>query len=183
MADFDFAANVGTTIAFNPATDRLLFSGSLTAAGLLLTQAGADARIEIAGQSVLLATVDVTSLTGTHFEFADGSLVRIGTAGDDTLIGSAEDDYVDVSGGGTDQVSAGDGADKIVAGSGLSAADVIDGGSGFDILELSGTQTIVLTATTVRAVEQIRVGEGQVSLTLAEATVTTAAGFSVDASA
>jgi len=62
----------------------------------------------------------------------------LGTTGDDTITGTNQKDYFDMSQGGNDHVYGGDGRDTFYFGAALTADDVIDGGSGYNILELRG---------------------------------------------
>ena len=80
----------------------------------------------------------------------------VGGSGNDVLIGANGDDTFDISAGGSDSVSAGGGNDTIVAGSAMTSADTIDGGSGSDTLNLSGTYTnLIFGASTMTGVENI----------------------------
>jgi VCBS repeat-containing protein len=80
----------------------------------------------------------------------------VGGSGNDVLIGANGDDTFDISAGGSDSVSAGGGNDTIVAGSAMTSADTIDGGSGSDTLNLSGTYTnLTFGASTMTGVENI----------------------------
>src|SRR5262245_30290805 len=182
MSVISFPTVVGTTIAFNPLTDSLQFpSGS--AASLQFSQLGADALVSLNGSQVRLVGVSVSNLIDANFSFVDGSVVRMGTPGNDSLAGAAGADYFDISEGGTDSVSGGNGNDTIFAGNQLSASDQIDGGIGSDTLQLSGAFSLSMGPSTVTAVETLKVGEGTATIVLANGTVTTATGqFSVDAS-
>lgn len=65
-----------------------------------------------------------------------------GTSGNDSLIGTSGDDVIDNGGGGIDTINAGAGNDLVHFAVGLvqsgSNASSIDGGAGYDILDLSG---------------------------------------------
>src|SRR5262245_5055013 len=129
MSTIQFSTVVGTTIAFDPLTDTLLFDlGS--AAGLQLSQSGADVVVSLNGTEVRLASLSLASLAEPNLSFVDGSVVRIGAAGNDLLIGTSAPDYFDISAGGSDSVLGGDGNDVVIAGNQLGADDHIDGGIG-----------------------------------------------------
>lgn len=108
-----------------------------------------------------------------------------GTAGDDTLIGTPSDDTFDVSQGGTDVVSSGDGDDVIGAGVAFDALDRIDGGSGFDRLDLLGDYSagVGLGSLTLRNVEDIVLGAGfDYKIISSDATVNIGATLIIDGS-
>ena len=114
-----------------------------------------------------------------------------GTAGDDTLVGTAGSDLFDIGAGGNDAVTAGSGTDTIVAAAAFNSADRIDGGievddtNETDTLLLDGDYAsgVVFTATTLVNVEEIRLAAGNsYSLTTSNATVV-AASLSIDGSA
>ncbi|MEF8708823.1 MAG: M10 family metallopeptidase C-terminal domain-containing protein [Candidatus Accumulibacter propinquus] len=164
MSIYVFNAVVGTALpSFDPALDTLSFDGSYTATSLVLTQSGSDTLVSYAGQGVLLTGVNRSSLAGSQFAFADGSLFRQGTAASDSLNGSSFGDQFDITAGGGDTVTGGDGNDVVVAGAALNAADRIDGGSGFaDQLRLAGNylSRVDLNASTVTGIEQFIFGPG-----------------------
>ena len=85
-----------------------------------------------------------------------------GTAGDDPLVGTNQDDTFDLTLGGNDSVTAGAGDDLIMAGAAFNALDAINGGTGHDKLDLLGNYAagVVFKATTLRNVEEIHVGSG-----------------------
>lgn len=101
-----------------------------------------------------LLTVSAAALGAANFLNFDGSAETdgrfnlqggqgddglVGGRLDDSLIGNAGDDVLDISKGGTDTVRGGDGDDRIFAGAALTGADRINGGAGFDVVELDGT--------------------------------------------
>jgi hypothetical protein len=103
-----------------------------------------------------------------------------GTAGNDTLSGTALDEYFDISAGGNDTVTAAARTDTIFAGAAFTAADRINGGIAaddgveFDTLILDGNYSagVVATATTLTNVEVVVVSAGNnYSLTFNDATV------------
>lgn len=191
MANIDFGTNLGQTVAFNPATDTLIFgttpvSTYYNASLLSFEQDGADLVVRVAGWWVRLASVSFGSLTSSDFSFSNGGLVRLDTAGNDFLNASTNDDYLDIRKGGSDTVNAGSGSDRIYAGSALSSGDAVNGGADFDILVLGGNYatTVTLGATTVTEVETILVEAGStIRLALDAATISMPTGFGIDASA
>lgn len=64
-----------------------------------------------------------------------------GTIGNNTVLGTALADYINISQGGTDVVDGGNGNDIIFTGSGFDASDSIDGGAGTDQITLRGSYT------------------------------------------
>ena len=110
----------------------------------------------------------------------------LGTAGDDTLRGTSEEDILlggdgdDLiqAGPGDDAVGGGAGANVIEAGSGddvillASAADVIDGGDGTDIIRLSSTMASLdladLAATNVEAIDTRNNAETTIAVSTAD---------------
>lgn len=191
MANIDFGTNLDQTIAFNPATDTLIFgttpvSTYYNASLLSFEQDGADLVVRVWDWSVRLASVSFGSLTASNFSFSNGGVVRLDTTGDDVLNGTTGDDYFDIRKGGSDTVNAGSGSNTIYAGSALSSGDVVTGGSGFDMLVLSGNYASMVTlgATTVTGVETILAKAGStIRLALDAGTISAPFGFGIDASA
>ncbi|MFL6673511.1 MAG: type I secretion C-terminal target domain-containing protein, partial [Massilia sp.] len=104
----------------------------------------------------------------------------MGTAGNDTMTGTAADEWFDISSGGNDIVTAAAGSDTIFARGAFTATDRIDGGSPvddnveFDTLILDGNYAagVVFGATTLTNVESIVLTAGNnYSLTFNDATV------------
>jgi Ca2+-binding RTX toxin-like protein len=62
-----------------------------------------------------------------------------GTEGDDRLIGGSDSDTFDITWGGNDIVSGKGGDDTVNAGGAYTSADSLDGGAGYDILKLDGS--------------------------------------------
>ncbi len=129
----------------------------------------------LAGQSVRLANLSLSTLRDANILFQNGDVVRLDTAGADALTGSGGYDYLDITKGGSDSVLAGDGDDRIVAGSALDAGDSVSGGTGLDdelLLSGSYASAVVLSASTITGVETIRAGaNSQVRLQLDNNTV------------
>ena len=106
-----------------------------------------------------------------------------GTAGDDPLVGTNQDDTFDLTLGGNDSVTAGAGDDLIMAGAAFNALDAINGGTGHDKLDLLGNYAagVVFKATTLRNVEEIHVGSGfSYNLTTHDGTIAAGAVLKID---
>ncbi len=84
-----------------------------------------------------------------------------GNAGANVLSGAAGDDILDGCGG-QDEVHGGDGNDRLV-GSSDAVADILDGGSGTDTLDLSGTSLGVLVDLTTGKAVGVEIGEDLLS--------------------
>jgi len=170
MTIYQYDDVAGTSISFNPATDQLAFSSGISAAGLFITSAGTDVAVSdnVQGFVVLLGT-SYSQLVTDSFVFADGSKFLIGTAGNNTLTGSAQADYFDASTGGSDVLSGQDGDDQFILGAGLDSTDQVSGGNGYDTAHISGSYagTITLGASTITGIELFSIEtSGPVSLTL-----------------
>lgn len=101
-----------------------------------------------------------------------------GTAGNDNIHGTSGNDSFDMSQGGNDKVIAGGGNDLIEMGSTLTAHDKINGGAGFDELDLAGDYSagVVFNATTMVNVERLHLfgsefGGGSYTITLNDANI------------
>ncbi|PZU10861.1 calcium-binding protein [Sphingomonas sp.] len=163
MATYDFASlasSAGTPIAFDPATDILSFSSAYAPANLRIEQVGGDVIIRN-GYAVRLTSVSFSALSDLNFLFGGLHLVRLGSAGNDTLDNSAVGrSYYDLRLGGSDTVvGSGTGADTIYVGAALDSGDRINGGGLFsyqeDRLILGGTylDEVVLGPNTVTGVK------------------------------
>ena len=107
-----------------------------------------------------------------------------GTNGNDVLIGTIGADTFDLTLGGTDSVTGGQGDDVILAGATFDPLDTINGGLGYDRIELLGNYAggITLSASTLRNVEEIRFGANfDYSLTTHDLTVAAGAVLKIDA--
>ena len=163
MTTYDFDTLIGTAIAFDPLTDTLFFGDSdWEASDLVFTVVGSDLEVRIGSAYVTLTGVTLAELSTGSLTFDTGSLFVVGTAGNDTVTGSVNDDYFEMSQGGTDVLDAGDGNDVVVMdNASLGGFDTLDGGSGFDILRLSGHYTSPPADTyTVFGFESIVIGPG-----------------------
>lgn len=106
-----------------------------------------------------------------------------GTAGDDSLTGTASDDTFQLQQGGEDTALGGAGVDNFNMGATLSAHDHIDGGEGNDWVELDGDYSAGLhfAATTMTGVETVRLEAGfDYSLYLNHANVASSGSLTVD---
>lgn len=101
MATYSFTAVLGTTLAFNPATDVLSFAGN--ASGFRLTQSGNDLIVTaVTGGSVTLTNMQLAQVTTTNFSLADTSDIIVG----DNTTGTTNDALSQSSGGALDLVAA-----------------------------------------------------------------------------
>ncbi len=95
--------------------------------------------------------------TDGHFVFGDG-------AGDDVLTGGAQSDTFRLIRGGNDTAHGGGGNDTFILAANLVPGDSLDGGTGTDIVQLtgdySGGNAIVLGASTITNVETLRLAPG-----------------------
>jgi Ca2+-binding RTX toxin-like protein len=119
---------------------------------------------------------------------ADGSFFLFGGHGDDTLIGGAQDDVLDLTQGGNDAAYGGDGNDTLFLLSGaLQATDIVDGGIGTnDAVILKGDYSggLIFNATTIVGVEKIELRAGfSYNLATHDATVDAGKTLIVDGSA
>src|SRR3569832_2111988 len=85
-----------------------------------------------------------------------------GTAGDDTLTGTAGNDVFNMGQGGNDTVSGGDGNDIFRFGGTFAPGDSVDGGTGVDQLQLDGDYSAEqnINSTQLSNVEIITVAAG-----------------------
>jgi Ca2+-binding RTX toxin-like protein len=86
----------------------------------------------------------------------------VGTSGNDRLEGDFSTDEFDISQGGRDTVIAGGLDDTIKAGASFDGKDSIDGGDGYDVLELDGDYSagVKIANTNLIAVENVSVAGG-----------------------
>ena len=142
MQTYSFDAYVGQAIAFDPTQDVLEFGSNRAAAGLSFQEDNGDLLVWSSGSFVRLSSVTFDQLQEQDFSFLDGSVVRLGSAADDSLTGTNSGDYIDIRGGGSDTVTAGAGNDRIYVGGALDASDQISGGT-----NLNGVDELVLNST------------------------------------
>ncbi len=136
--------------------------------------------------------IDAHALGGTrNFNFdgsaeLDGSFSILGGSGNDTIAGGANDDSF-TPGKRNDVVHGGGGNDTFVFNTGeLTAADTIDGGTGFDTVRLSGSygHAVHLTATTLTNMEKMLFAPaGSYNIISHDATVGAGLTLTVDGSA
>jgi len=108
-----------------------------------------------------------------------------GTSGDDIITGTEDSDFIDVSQGGNDTVNAEGGDDVVYIGAALNKGDHIDGGDGFDTLQLDGdySRGVTFAAATITNIEQIDLAAGHsYHFTLANGNVTSGATLTIDGS-
>jgi Ca2+-binding RTX toxin-like protein len=107
-----------------------------------------------------------------------------GTAADDNLTGTSGRDFFELQQGGNDTVSGLDGDDVFNFAASLTAADVIDGGTGNDLVRISGEaygDGLVLAAGELTNVEKIQFGDGfDYNVTSADMLMNKGTFFTVD---
>ncbi|MBW6399673.1 hypothetical protein KPL78_17570 [Roseomonas sp. HJA6] len=189
MTTYAFADVAGGTLSFSPSQDTLVFGPAIAAASLRFSTSGSDLLIAVGGQVLRLISISLggSGLQPANLVFQDGSLLFLDSPSSSLRSGGDGDDWFAVDRAGADSVLGGAGDDHVEAGSALDPDDRIDGGAGAgDSLAIAGTQTLALGPQTVRGIETIEVRDGTISLTLDDATATSAtpepgALFSVDA--
>jgi len=124
---------------------------------------------------------DSLQFNGEHEQ--DGSFDFIGGAGNDVLIGGAENDAFDLSHGGNDTATGGSGDDTFMLGSTLTSADRIDGGGGHNTVTLEGDYSAGLSfnAATMTNVEAVQLASGySYRLATSDATVATGKALTIN---
>ncbi|HEX8256944.1 MAG TPA: Ig-like domain-containing protein, partial [Allosphingosinicella sp.] len=178
--DIDSTLEVGSVegVAGNVGNQFALASGALVtleADGTLsydangafdhLAQTGSGAQNVLATDSFSYTLTDGTSATVTITidGVASDPHRMIGSSGNDDITGTSGVDWVRIEQGG-DDIARGQGGDDVFnLGAGFTAADAIDGGTGYDMLKLSGdyyTVPLVLGSDTLRRVEMILLSGG-----------------------
>ena len=111
----------------------------------------------------------------------DGDLLIVDGLGDDTLTGGSQNDTL-LIGLGDDTVHAGAGDDAIVVDDSWSSTDVIDGGTGLNILQASGGATVTLGASSLLGIGSIYLDPGgNYDIATHDANVASGATLIVDA--
>jgi Ca2+-binding RTX toxin-like protein len=143
---------------------------------------GADKKLVV--KAGTLGSGDTLTFNGSAE--TDGRFVVTGGAGNDVLTGGAQGDEFRLTQGGTDHVHAGGGDDTISMGA-LTASHVIDGGAGFDILEITGavgSDVVSFTASTMTGIDRLVLTQSNIFDVLThDATVAAGATLEVDLSA
>jgi hypothetical protein len=97
------------------------------------------------------------SLTFDGSAETDGRFVIYGSAGDDVLTGGARGDRFSLKAGGNETILGGGGADRFFAGNAFDTNDDLNGGAGYDILELNGNAyyDVTFNGTDLADIEEI----------------------------
>jgi Ca2+-binding RTX toxin-like protein len=94
-----------------------------------------------------------------------------GTSGNDDLRGTQSDDVFHLTQGGNDIARGRAGNDVFEMGNRFTAADSLDGGDGFDAVDVTGSLTATFTAATVTRIELLNLGGGFYDITVDDANV------------
>lgn len=170
------------TVAYNT-------SGSGVTVNLLT---GAASRGDAQGDHIsnvenVMGTIYKDVLTGN-----DGNNVLNGLVGTDTLIGNGGDDTLIMLGGGRAIIDGGSGNDLIqlntydaaVYGNAFNSMTEVNGGTGYDTLEITRAPVMTFTANSVRNIEHFIVEDGySYNFTSVDGTVSAGARMWVDGSA
>ena len=172
--------NVSYTVYDNGGTDTLDYSGfSQNQTINLNPETFSSVGFTIVGGVPRANVGNVSIARGAIIENA------VGGTGDDTIIGNAADNQIDLSRGGNDTVSGGLGNDGFIFGATLNANDSVNGGGGAnDQVGITGNYTganrLVLNATTLVDVDVLAVlPGGSYDITLNNGTVAAGATFTV----
>lgn len=107
-----------------------------------------------------------------------------GTGGNNTQNGTGNDDVFDYGQGGNDTLNGLGGNDTFNMGGALTAADKINGGSGTDLLKLTGNTIVTFAPDTIRNIETIKLGNGfDYSLSFSDGNVSRNETLTIDGSA
>jgi Ca2+-binding RTX toxin-like protein len=131
----------------------------------------------------LVGPTNTVSVNASAETQAGASYRMIGGSGSDVFTGGGGSDFFDIGVGGNDGVFAGAGDDTIDAGAALTASDRVDGGSGTDMLFLSGNYSagLVFDTNTVTNVEVIYLQDGNsYKLTMNNGTLAAGQSMAVD---
>ena len=177
MATYSFPDVAGTSLVFSPSQDILFFPASFQAASLRFARIGTDLHVISGADTVVLLGIPLGGggLGPGNVLFADGSILILDSIGSALHSGTEAGDWIAIDRGGQDTVHAGGGDDRIEAGAALDALDAIDGGAGLaDTLAVSGTLDVAFGPMTLRGVERIEAGAGDIRLALDATTIATA---------
>jgi serralysin len=168
-AIYDATANPGVayTIYDNGGIDTLDYSGF-----------GQNQRIDLNQETFS----NIGSRVG-NVSIARGSIIEnaIGGTGNDTIIGNAADNTIDLSRGGNDTVNGGLGNDAFIFGATLNFNDSVDGGGGAnDQVGIQGNYNLLLGPTTLVDIDVLAaLPGGNYTVTLDNGTVAAGASFTV----
>jgi Ca2+-binding RTX toxin-like protein len=178
----------GDTIDGGVGFDTVSYVGSAVGVSVNLltgTAAGGDARGDhLSNIEGLVGTVVRDTLVGD-----DGANVLNGLIGRDTLTGNGGNDTIQMAGAGPAVIDAGSGndliqlqsADASMYGYAFTAATRVQGGTGYDTLEVRQARVMTFTDTTVRGIEHLLMDDGfDYDFTSADATVASGARLLVD---
>jgi hypothetical protein len=107
-----------------------------------------------------------------------------GTPGDDNFVGTRRADTFDLGQGGNDTASGGKGDDLFLLGGAFNSLDKLNGGGGFDTLQLDGDYSagVTFARQTIKSIESIALAAGNsYSLTFSAKTVGAGATLAIDA--
>src|ERR1043166_1979335 len=136
-------------------------------------------------------TVDATFADQVSFDGSaesDGSFYFEDSTGNDGFKGGAQDDFLGFERGGSDTGQGGGGDDFVDACGKLDSTDQFDGGTGYDIMELTdeggtytGANALHLTAAMMANFEELDLDAGNYDITTVDANVASGLTFTVDA--
>ncbi|HEX2590044.1 MAG TPA: calcium-binding protein [Rhizomicrobium sp.] len=149
---------------------------------------GTDA--SLTGFSVSVFSIGIALFSGATFLDIEAMLLGgndtfNGSTGNDHLLAFGGNDKFNMDNGGDDNVAGMDGNDTFAFGAKLTASDIIDGGTGKDVLKLAGDYSdgVTFSDMTLLNVEQIGLKKGNsYNFTSDDATVASGAKLLVDGS-
>jgi serralysin len=143
--------------------------------------AGTGNTLDLSGFSTA-STIDLNPGTFSSCDGMDNNLCIAKNTAIDNFVGGSGADTVTANAG-VNTLSGGSGGDTFIFTlSHFTAADSVDGGSGTDVLEISGATSAKFGATTVLNIETIDLGSGKMKLTANDATTGSGKTLTVDAS-
>lgn len=183
---FGAALTAADKIDGGTGNDTVVLNGDYTGGNALVFAADTMVNVETlilhAGNSYDLTTADETvaggeTLTinggalgvGDSLAFdgsgeTDGHFSISGGAGNDTITGGGLSDFFNLARGGDDIANGGGGNDTFAMGAAMTGADQIDGGNGYDIVQLNGNyagiHAVIFGANTMSNVEAISLVAG-----------------------